>query len=385
MTMLQSTDAALQIVKMPLRALVGHAYNACVRKRPHISTSESHGTDAADADGDDDDAADGGVDEAQEEGFESPERVLKRTRALPLAEIVRRSGYELSAADVSVHDCVSTGATSAVFRATWHGVDAVAKRFAEGTDDSFRAELRALAELSRHPNIVTLLGACAQPAALLVLERAHGGSLHDKLHGGVAMVDDDGACLGGPLAAPEPLSWLERAQWARDVALALAFMHAQRPTPLLHGDVKARNVLLDHGGRALLCDLGCVTPAPTGDDAMCLLGVGTPGWMAPELLGADGIAPSRCSSDVFSFGALLHELLAREVPYAGHSALEVMRATRKAKLPCDVRQLPNDAPSAIVELMRACMAFNPVERPDMGEIVRTLATATARLSEEPDH
>eukprot|EP00966_Prymnesium_polylepis_P146223 3377694-Prymnesium_polylepis.1 len=55
---------------------------------------------------------------------------------------------------------------------------------------------------------------------------------------------------------------------------------------IMHRDVKAANVLLTHDGRAKLCDLGTAALPPNQV-------VGTPHWMAPEMLASEVAAPGR--------------------------------------------------------------------------------------------
>ena len=112
-------------------------------------------------------------------------------------------------------------------------------------------ELKALRAL-RHPNVVALLGALTDDDEGLlwaILEFAPHGSLHRMLHR--ASESDMRACFGDAKALPG----LGEAFWgvAADVCAALAFLHRRS---VIHGDVKAANVLLGNGGVAKISDFG---------------------------------------------------------------------------------------------------------------------------------
>jgi serine/threonine protein kinase len=63
-------------------------------------------------------------------------------------------------------------------------------------------------------------------------------------------------------------------QITRDIAQGIRFLHSSKP-PILHGDLKGRNILIDSRFRAKLCDFGLSTKKGN-------LITGTPFWLAPE-------------------------------------------------------------------------------------------------------
>jgi serine/threonine protein kinase len=270
--------------------------------------------------------------------------------------------------------------------ARWRGEEVVAKVFGEtsGEAAAHAAEARLLLAAGPHPNIVRLLGATAHPPRLLLHARAGGGSLHDRLHN------------GQPTTGVR--RWAEAFAWGRDVASALSHLHSLRP-PLVHRDVKAANVLLDLPaeadgggaragtraagctavaeptrtgslGRARLCDFGsgAALPANPSDS----LGVGTPGWMAPELLGADGAVHAGCACDVFSLGCLLFELASRTLPFAALGEAEMMAAAAAGRTPLDEAPLLADTPARLVTLIRECLAFDAYARPHAAVVAERL-------------
>jgi serine/threonine protein kinase len=101
------------------------------------------------------------------------------------------------------------------------------------------------------------------------------------------------------------------------VARGMAYLHSRRP-PILHLDLKSPNILVDAGWRAKIADFG-LSLAKNRTYASTTAAMGTPEWMAPEVL--------RCEryderADVFSFGVVLWELLTAQQPWADHNPMQ---------------------------------------------------------------
>lgn len=126
----------------------------------------------------------------------------------------------------------------------------------------FHLQLRQLSRVS-HKNIVALYGACTKkPHVCLIMEYAEGGSLYNVLHG----------CPKISYTASHAMSW------ARQCAEGVAYLHAMRPKPLIHRDLKPPNLLLvDQGRRLKICDFGTVTDKAT----LMTNNMGSAAWMAP--------------------------------------------------------------------------------------------------------
>jgi len=89
------------------------------------------------------------------------------------------------------------------------------------------------------------------------------------------------------------------------ISLGLVYLHSRK---IVHGDLKAVNVLIDDGGKAVLCDFGLTrikadaTTRTTRTDSGSI--VGSRNWMAPELL-LGGSLKKPC--DIYAFGMTLFE------------------------------------------------------------------------------
>src|SRR2546430_5384908 len=118
----------------------------------------------------------------------------------------------------------------------------------------------------------------------------------------------------------------------RDVARALAYAHSRG---VVHRDIKPDNVLIS-GGSAVVTDFGIAkalsasrtaeNPGSTRGGALTQLGtsIGTPAYMAPEQAAADPSTDAR--ADIYSFGCMAYELLARRPPFVDRTPQKLLAA-----------------------------------------------------------
>jgi serine/threonine protein kinase len=172
--------------------------------------------------------------------------------------------------------------------------------------ERFEREARAVAALN-HPNICTLYDVGAD---YLVMEYV------------------EGAPLCGPMPAERAL------KLAIQIASALEEAHSKG---ILHRDLKPSNILVTAKGAAKLLDFGLAKLAADSDATQTMAGglIGTPMYMAPEQ--AAGKAANE-RSDVFSFGAVLYEILAGRRAFDSLAA--VVRDTPKPlEAPAEVARI----------------------------------------------
>lgn len=198
----------------------------------------------------------------------------------------------------------------------------------------FLTEARHMHRLD-HERIVRVLEVCDRPTApYYVMPYHEQGSL---------------ARLIKPSEPCEPNLAL---RIACDVAEALAHAHSQG---IIHRDVKPLNVLLDVTDRACLTDFGLVR-AFDHNESLLELGregrIGTVAYMSPAVARGEA-EDTRC--DIYSFGALLYEMLTGEPPYSGESR-EAIFAQILAGPPVPVRTRNPRASSGLVAIVEGCMA-----------------------------
>ncbi|MBK5299082.1 MAG: protein kinase [Vicinamibacteria bacterium] len=150
-------------------------------------------------------------------------------------------------------------------------------------------EARAASRLN-HPNIVTVHAVGeADGLGFIAMELVQGQTLRGRL-------------MAGPLTVDEA------AVLAQQMADALAAAHAEG---IVHRDLKPENVMVTPSGLLKVLDFGIAGREHAGADESPI--GGTAGYMSPEQ--ADG-QPARAASDQFSFGVILHEMLAGRLPSA---------------------------------------------------------------------
>ena len=163
---------------------------------------------------------------------------------------------------------------------------------------------------------------------------------------------------------------------AAQIADGLAAAHAAGVT---HRDLKPDNVMVTHDGRVKLLDFGIALRRPALSNTATtasgdVLGVltGTIGYMAPEQV-RTGEVDSR--ADIFSFGALLYELLAGRRAFEGETAADQMSAVLSADPPA----LPASVPAAVRDIVQRCLEKSRDERfqsaRDLGFALRQAAAA----------
>ncbi|EXU65938.1 serine/threonine protein kinase [Streptomyces sp. PRh5] len=147
------------------------------------------------------------------------------------------------------------------------------------------------------------------------------------------------------------------------LAEALAAVHA---LGLVHRDVKPSNVLLALDGPRLI-DFG-IARATEGTVSLTSTGasIGSPGYMAPEQILGENVEGA---ADVFSLGAVLAYAATGEPPFPGDTSAALLY-----KVVHDEPRFGHELTGELRDLVAACLAKNPADRPTPEQIVRRLAS-----------
>jgi formylglycine-generating enzyme required for sulfatase activity len=158
---------------------------------------------------------------------------------------------------------------------------------------------------------------------------------------------------GRSLAAlPRPLPAARVLELAVELARGLAAAHRQG---VVHGDVKAGNVVVTDDGTAKLIDFGLARLVQDGADERGAPLGGTPDHMAPELWSGQ---PASRRSDVYALGVLLYELATGATPFAEIPAGELRRIVRERPPPPLLERAPaTDA--RLTAMIDRCLARDP--------------------------
>src|SRR5580692_5276526 len=212
----------------------------------------------------------------------------------------------------------------------------------------FEREARAVSSLS-HPHICVLYDVGNQDGIeYLVMEYLEGETLAARI-------------------AKGPLTTAELLRYASQIADALDKAHRQG---IVHRDLKPANVMLTKTGAKLL-DFGLAKDeeilqgdpgsSPTMSRPLTVQGtiLGTMQYMSPEQL--EGKAAD-ARSDIFSFGAILYEMATGRKAFEAKSHASLIAAILKEE-PRPMRELQPLTPPALENIVKACLAKDPDERP----------------------
>ncbi|MFY9550495.1 MAG: serine/threonine-protein kinase, partial [Thermoanaerobaculia bacterium] len=211
----------------------------------------------------------------------------------------------------------------------------------------FEQEARAASALN-HPNIITVHDFGQQNGSpYVVSELLEGATLRERL------------TQGSPPAR-------KAVDYGIQIAHGLAAAHEKG---IVHRDLKPENVFVTQDGRVKILDFGLAkltqpeaadggTKAPTQAGTEPGVVLGTVGYMSPEQVRGQAADPR---SDIFSFGAVLYEMLTGERAFRGESAIETMNAILKEEPPEISASRPHLSP-ALDRVVRRCLEKSPAER-----------------------
>lgn len=169
----------------------------------------------------------------------------------------------------------------------------------------------------------------------------------------------DGSTLASVLERSGPMGPGEALAIAVDLCRALGVVHA---AGLVHGDVKAENVMRERGGRIVLMDFGASGRVEDLDGRLLLSG--TRRYLAPELI--DGSSGPTVASDLYALAVLVYHLLSDDFPRADDGSRVPLGARRPDLVPAladGIDRLivdePARRPASAAAMASALLALNP--------------------------
>lgn len=226
--------------------------------------------------------------------------------------------------------------------------------------NSFLEEVKLMSMLE-HPRIVQFVGVAWDSLSdmCLLTEFMEGGDLR--------------SLLAGYEVQKYPVGFnMTKVTIALHIAHALTYLHSLDP-PVLHRDLKSKNILLSATLDARLSDFG---ESRENIDETMTAGVGTSRWMAPEVMMGERYDDK---ADVFSMGVVLSELDLHALPYS--HAVEDNNPGRKIPSTAIVHlvamgklQVQFSSVGPMADLGLSCVAVNPDDRPTAAEVLYKLHT-----------
>nr|CAJ2466945.1 unnamed protein product [Leishmania braziliensis] len=210
----------------------------------------------------------------------------------------------------------------------------------------------ALMKRLRHPNCVQYYGSLedrARNTLNIFMEYVSGGTLTSFVAKFKSI----------------PLETLR--QWVYQMVCGVKYLHE---CGIVHRDIKGDNVLVSVDGIVKLADFGCskaiddVCSATHGCSTM----VGTPYWMAPEVIkceaGGYGV-----KSDIWSIGCTMVEMLTGKPPWPECNSMwaAVYKIANSTGLPTEI---PADVDPELMDLLQKCFERNPKLRPTAAEMLK---------------
>ena len=203
---------------------------------------------------------------------------------------------------------------------------------------SFERERAVMARLSAHPNVVTLYDSGYSPDGrpYLSMELIDGGTLAERV------------------TRQGPLPWRVAVNHLIPIADALGFAHSQQ---VLHRDVKPENIL-QADGQARLTDFGIASLRDATGYTTTHVAASW-GYTAPETL--ENQRDER--SDLYSLGSTLYMLVTGVPPFAGDGNASIQALMYRLVNQEPPRLPPDVAPAALDDVVQACLAKDPAQRP----------------------
>nr|XP_017252448.1 PREDICTED: cysteine-rich receptor-like protein kinase 6 [Daucus carota subsp. sativus] len=304
------------------------------------------------------------------DGFDAENKV--ESNKFPL---IRLSLIQTATQQFSMENKLGEGGFGPVYKGTLvDGKEIAVKRLSRNSGQGlqeFKAEVTLIAKL-QHKNLVKLLGCCLEGRELLLV--------YDYMPNKSLDVHLFDSTMGAQL------DWTTRLSIINGIARGILYLHEDSRLRIIHRDLKASNILLDHEMNPKISDFGMARIFGSNQiQANTNRVVGTYGYMAPEYA-MEGIFSVK--SDVYSFGVLLLEVVSGRknsgfhLAGNGHSLLTYtwnLWSSGKGLELMDPSLSDTYVESEVLKCIQIgllCVQEDPADRPIMSTVVHMLGSST---------
>lgn len=295
-----------------------------------------------------------------------------KTRKTPMTVANPREvpEYELNPLELQVRK--SDGISKGTYQvAKWNGTKVSVKILDKDSYsdpeciNAFKNELTLL-EKVRHPNVIQFVGAVTQNVPMMIVSEYHTrGDLETYLH------------KKGRLSLSKTL------RFALDIARGMNYLHECKPDPVIHCDLKPKNILLDSGGQLKVAGFGVLRMSTISPDKAKLLHpeaiVRSNLYVAPEIYNGE-IFEKR--ADVYSFALIVYEMMEGVHPFHPKSPEEAVRLMCVEGKRPTIKQKSKSYPPDLKELIEQCWNPQYDSRPTFSEVILRLDKVILHCSKQ---
>ena len=202
----------------------------------------------------------------------------------------------------------------------------------------FKNESKAISLLN-HPNIVKVYDvSVSEKLQYIVMEYVDGMTLREYLNE-----------RGGRLTSRETVHFISQILKALD--------HAHR-NGVVHRDIKPQNIMLLDNGQLRMMDFGIARISRAENQLLSGKTMGSVHYISPEQAKGD---ETDCTSDIYSVGVMMYEMLSGQLPFDAEDAVEVA-IKQISDQPKSLHEIAPQVPAALVEITEKAMAKLPQNR-----------------------